>query len=805
MRDMPHNEEKTRQELINPKIHARGWTEDLIRPERTVGAVEIVTDRPRRGKGRVDYLLCLPVEAGRSPLPVAILEAKKENEFAALGIQQAQEYRRRFNVPFVFSSNGHLFTQWDEQTGMVIDNLPLERFPTPAELRARYEETKGYSLSDKEASTLFEQYKGGESARWYFQDAAIRAALEKIASGGNRVLLSLATGTGKTIIAAQLLHKLAQAGKVTKALFVCDRDELRTQGWSKMHAVFGDNAQIATSSDPATNARIVIASYQTLNISDEDREPRFWRENYPPNTFSHIIIDECHRSAWGKWSIILTDNPNAVQIGLTATPRIVVGGKKDDPNRKADEAITNHNLEYFGEPVYEYPMWMGQEDGYLAASEVIRRVVDRDQENITRADIEKRTATDPYTGQRVDPNQLQDTYTAKQYEEKLMLPDRVKAMCEDLFEHLLNTGGPLQKTIVFCVRDTHATMVRDEMNNLYQVWCKARNEWPVENFAFQCTGNPNLRPSAEALIPDFRGSKSSHFIATTVDLLSTGVDIPNLDNVVFFQYIQSPIEFYQRVGRGTRTGEPRGSKAMFRLYDYTNCTRLFGEEFTSRYKPTQPPGDDSGGGEVGGAETGTEGTGKPPTETKIIRVPGGQFAVKIDGVGESKGRSILCQEDGKDVLVPYEEYKQRLAARLVEEAPSVDALRSVWVAPDRRHGLLRGLPGGEAAVRLVRELENEQECDLFDVLSELGYGLPPKSRPERAAAFSYKNKQWLKDFPDRTSAVLVNMARQFEKNGIEELETPKVFEVEGVDFNALTGLPVKPDTLIQETKVRLLA
>ena len=157
--------------------------------------------------------------------------------------------------------------------------------------------------------------------------------------------------------------------------------------------------------------------------------------------------------------------------------------------------------------------------------------------------------------------------------------------------------------------------------------------------------------------------------------------------------------------------------------------------------------------------------------------------MKIEGTG----RSILCQEDGKDVLVPYEEYKQRLAVRLVEEAPSVDALRSVWVAPDSRHGLLRGLPGGEPAVRLVRELENEQECDLFDVLAELGFGLPPKSHPERAAAFSYKNKQWLKDFPDRTSAVLVNMARQFEKNGIEELETPKLFEVEGVDFNALVG------------------
>ena len=279
------------------------------------------------------------------------------------------------------------------------------------------------------------------------------------------------------------------------------------------------------------------------------------------------------------------------------------------------------------------------------------------------------------------------------------------------------------------------------------------------------------------------------------------MDIPNLDNVVFFRYLESPISFYQMVGRGTRTGEPRGSKAMFRLYDYTNCTRLFGEEFTSRARPTQPPGDDSGGGNVGGPETGTEGTARIRPERKVIRVAENQFVVQIEGVG----RSILCEEAGKDVLVPYEEYKQRLADRLVEEAPSVDSLRSVWITPDKRRGLLRGLPGGEAAVRLVRELENEQECDLFDVLAELGYALPPKSRPERVAAFTYKHKQWLNSFPARTNKVLVNMARQFEKNGIEELETSKLFEVEGVDFNALIGLPVEPSALIQETKTRLLA
>lgn len=799
---MSRNEHLTRVELIDPKLHDIGWTGSLIREEKTPGRSDIIGGRPIKRSGRTDYLLCLSVLPGKPPLAVGVLEAKSEDKLPSLGIQQARRDALKHHVPFVFSTNGYLFVEFAEDTQQIIDNKPLTSFPTPDELRRRYQAIKGIDLADKNALPLLMPYKGGELARWYFQDAAIRAVFEHIAAGQKKILLTLATGTGKTIIAAQLLHKLALAGQLRRALFLCDRDELRTQGMGKMHAVFGDNAQEVSTSDPRRNARILVATYQTLNITSEDDSPQFWKDNYPPDFFSHIIIDECHRAAWGKWSVILRDNPNAIHIGLTATPRIVVGGsKKDEEAKKKDEEITSHNIKYFGRPVYEYSIGDGQEDGYLAACEVIRRTVDLDKKEITREDIVERSAVDAFTGCRVKPGEIDDKYNAHDYDAKLMLDDRVRAMAEDLFKFLLDTGGPHQKTVIFCTRDHHANQVMIALNNLYATWCNKVKRTPKEWYAFQCTGNPDLRPPASDLIPEFRGSKNSHFIATTVDLLSTGVDIPNLENVVFFRYLESPISFYQMVGRGTRTGEPRGSKAMFRLYDYTNCTRLFGEEFTSRYRPTQPPGDDSGGGEIGDSETGTGGTGRPLPKRKIIRVPGGQFTLEVEG----SGSSILCQEDGKDVLVPYEKYKQRLAACLVENTPNVEALRSAWIVQDKRHGLLRGLPGGEPAIRLVRELENEQECDLFDVLAELGYGLPPKSRPERAAAFSYKNKHWLKEFPERTGAVLVNMARQFEKNGIEELETSKLFDVEGVDFNALTGLQVEPNTLIQETKVRLLA
>jgi type I restriction enzyme R subunit len=795
---MPRNEHQTRVELINPALYDRGWTDALIREEKTPGGTDIIDGKPVRRRGRTDYLLCLPVEGKLSVLRVAVLEAKSEDKLPSLGIQQARDYMRKFNVPFAFSTNGHLYVEYGEDTGRIKDPMRLSEFPAPHDLRHRYEGLKGLTLDADSMKPLFIPYKGGEAARWYFQDAAIRATLERIAGGQRRILLSLATGTGKTIIAAQLLWKITQAGQLKRALFVCDRDELRTQGYQKLHNIFGDNAQVVTTDDPQRNAKVLVATYQTLNITEEDAEPRFWKDTYPPNFFSHIIIDECHRSAWGKWSVVLTDNPDAVQVGLTATPRIIIGGKTA-PGRGQDEAITAHNVEYFGQPVYEYTMGEGREDGYVAACEIIRRVVDLDKKEITKEDIRQRTAIDPFTGRKVQPNEIEERYTAKEYEVKLMLDDRVKAMCEDFFDHLLSTGSPHQKTIIFCARESHAQQVAIQMNNIYGEWCRANQRVKKEDYAFECTGDPDLRPSADKLIPDFKGSKNSHFIATTVDLLGYGVDVPNLENVVFFRYIESPISFYQMVGRGTRTGEPRGSKPMFRLYDYTNATRLFGEPFESRATPAvaeevleevQSPEHDYG-------------VQRP--RQRIIRVPEQQFTVVVEG----EGRSILCSEEGKDVLVPIEEYKRRLAERLVEEAPDIESLRWIWINPEHRQGLLNILPGGKAAVYLIRELEEQQECDLFDVLVQLGYGVPAKSRSERVGAFSYKNKNWLRQFPDRTSDVLLAITRQFEKGGIEELETPNLFDVKEIQdtggFDALKPANLEPQVLIQETKARLLA
>ncbi|MDP5185055.1 DEAD/DEAH box helicase family protein [Blastococcus sp. BMG 814] len=789
---MARNEDQTRRDLIDPALAARGWGSDLIRVETTVGGSDIIGGRPRRRKGRTDYLLCLPAPDGGSPLPIAIIEAKKEEEGDALGLQQAQDYRRRFHVPFVFASNGHLYTEWGEDTRHIASHLPLAQFPTPDELRQRYEALRGISLSSPAAAPLLKTYKGGESSRWYFQDAAVRAALEAMATGQDRVLLTLPTGAGKTNIASQLLWKLATGGQLRRALFVCDRDELRTQAWSRLHGFFGDGAQIVTSSNPQANARVLVASYQTLNV-DSDGEPQFWRENYPPDYFSHIIIDECHRSAWGKWSVVLRDNPNAVHIGLTATPRTIVGGHAGEPGRERDEQITAHNLRYFGEPVYEYSLVQGQEDGYLAASEVIRRTVDLDATAITRDDIVERSAKDYYTGRTIQPGDIDDQYDARRYEQALQLPDRVDAMCEDLFAMLLETGGPHQKAAIFCVRDTHATEVTLALNNIYEEWCKSTGQKPAEPYAFQCTGNPNLRPSAAELIPDFRGSKASHFVAVTVDLLSTGVDVPDLGNVVFFQYLNSPIEFYQRVGRGTRTGTPQGSKLLFRVYDYTNVTRLFGQPFEAREKPEdagQPPAPDHD-------DPGTPGAG--PT---MIRVEG--FDVEVQGAG----RSIVVQRGGREALIPLEDYEAEIAAAVQDVVGDLDGLREVWADPQRRGDLFGAMEGGGASLRMLRQMRDQDDCDLYDVVAELTFKAPAKTRALRVAAFEAQEKPWLTSLaPDIKNTVLA-MALEFGRGGIDELETATLFDTPAVrnagGFRALNRHPEGAEAVLTGLKKRLL-
>jgi len=786
---MPFSESDTRAKLIDPVIHQRGWTEDLIRRDETAGSIEIGDHGPQRKKhGRVDYVLRVKVNSDSQPVAVALIEAKAEKLPPGHGLEQAKLYAtacKRMNVPFVFSSNGHQFVEFDKFTGLTSKPQPMNSFPSPAELRTRYEKGMGFSLESDLARPLLARYKGGEATRRYYQDAAIRAVLEKIARGEKRALLSLATGSGKTFIAVNLLKRIGDAGQLRRALFVCDRDELRSQGIAAFQNVFGADAAAVTSGNPQKNARVLVATYQTLGVDRDDADANFLVSYYPENYFSHIIIDECHRSAWGKWSEVLKRNADAVQIGLTATPR-KLDVKEDSKEAKADEKVTADNYKWFGEPVYEYDMAQGIEDGYLAACEI--RKYDLFHENkkkneresgVDRKDLKNKKITDARTGKVLSVKDTDDHYDATELENKLLLPDRVSAMCGSLFDDFIKNGGPEQKTIIFCARDRHADDVAVEMNNLYADWCMKNGHQRSDPYAFKCTAASD----GTEYLADLRGASRRYFIATTVDLLTTGVDVPIVRNIVFFKYVKSPIAFYQMVGRGTRIYAP-DNKLMFRVYDYTDATRLFGKDFIT--KPPRP-----GGGGGGGVE--------PPV---IIQVEG--FDVQVTPAG----RYIVTDVDGKAFPVTVEEYKEILASHLVDEAPTLEEFRAHWIVPSERRDLISHLPDAGRSAALVRDLEDMRDFDLYDVLAELGYGLAPKTRIERSDAFSYKHASWLSGLPKESSAVIRAIASQFALAGTDGLENPNIFqtpEVSGAGGLAALRSVGKPSDVLVETKKRMFA
>ena len=785
------NEAETRFFLIDPILRDKGYDEHWKLRLETPAPVEATGAKGRRkkGPGRTDYLLCVQVGDTAKALPVGVIEAKHEGEDPLKGMQQARNYAEcsRFNVHYVFATNGHRYAEFDKFTNLTKGLLPFSDFPTHDNLTTRYAQDTGIDLTKPESSMMFMADSPAYSAKpRYYQDAAIRAAFEKILRCEQegeplRVLLSLATGSGKTIIAANLPWRLQKAGRLSKpALFLCDRDELREQAYDKLKAVFGDNVRIVETKqgrNAARNARIHIATYQTLGLDDEDSDiPSFLTEHYPENAFSVIIIDECHRSAWGRWSKVLTRNPNAIHIGLTATPRQLRESKEKTIE---DAEITANNHLYFGEPVYEYTLTEAQEDGYLAACEIVKRRPSIDGKTFTSEEVMASKPIDVKTGKPISIEDVKPRYTAKNFDDELMIPERIAVMCKDLFEQLCKHGGPEQKVIVFCTRETHADRVAIQLNNLYVLWCKEHSQTPKDHYAFKCMGTPN---GGRDLIVSLRGSGERAFIACTVDLLATGVDIERLNAVVFFRYLESSILFYQMVGRGARIHEET-KKYKFWLYDYTGVTDLFGTDFITK--------DHTG-------KKGSKGGGDDPPPIIEIDTPAGGI---IAG-----GHHILVRRDGRDVSIPVEEYRQEMIRRVVAEAKSLQEFRALWIETRKRRVLIDHLTGESYSPELLREIEDMVEYDYYDIFAHHGYHAAALKQPEREQAYLKTNKPWFESMETDTAKVLRSLGHQFGIGGTEALETPALWEVPEIKraggIEALKKLG-QPANVMREAKGRL--
>jgi type I restriction enzyme R subunit len=353
------------------------------------------------------------------------------------------------------------------------------------------------------------------------------------------------------------------------------------------------------------------------------------------------------------------------------------------------------------------------------------------------------------------------------------------AMCDDLFQYLLETGGPEQKTIIFCAADAHADRVASHLNNRYADWCKTEGRARAEPYAFKCTS----MSSGNTMVADLRGTLSSWFVATTVDLLSTGVDVPCVRNIVFFRYLESAIVFHQMVGRGTRIDEASG-KLMFRLYDYTNMIRLFGRDFIT---PPPRPGGGGGGGD-------------DPEPTLIA----GGFEVQV----KREGHFVLGERDGKLVPVAYEEYKQELAERLRHEAANLTEFRERWITPPERQELMAALVSAHGSPTMIQMVDAKQDYDLYDVLAELGYRVKPRKRLDRSLAFRFKNESWLDTMPSPARGVILGIAGQFERSGTDALESREIWRVPDIQkaggLAALRGLG-KPMDALHDAKTRLFS
>ncbi|MBK9245221.1 MAG: DEAD/DEAH box helicase family protein [Burkholderiales bacterium] len=803
---MSMNEADTRYHLIDPVLRDKGYvSRERVTLETVLTPPPVEPNGPkgrrRKGPGRTDYLLCVQVGNAPRPMPVAVLEAKKEAEDPLKGMQQARGYADtlRFDVKYTFSTNGHRYGEYDRFTQLIDGPFPFGDFPSHPDLTARYAKDSGINLTRPEAAILFQPDSPAWSQSRYYQDAAIRATFEKILLDRQtgkppRVLLALATGSGKTIIATNLLWRLAQAGQLPKpALFLCDRDELREQAYTKLSAAFGGNARIVKTErggNAAANARIHIATYQTLGLDDGDPGDggfaSFLTEHYGEDAFSVIIIDECHRSAWGRWSEVLRRNPNAIHIGLTATPRKL---EESDKASQEDQEITANNRRYFGEPVYEYTLIQAQEDGYLAACEIVKRKASIDSATFTKKEILAAGVRDIKTGKLLTEEDLtKDEYTGKDFDDELFIELRTPRMCADLFELLCENGGPEQKVIIFCTREIHADRVAQHMNNLYVRWCKERGHTPKDHYAFKCMGGPN---NGADMIEPMRGSGERAFIACTVDLLEAGVDIERLNAVVFFRYLQSPIKFYQMVGRGTRIHEET-QKYKFWLYDYTDVTSLFGTDFIS--KPPRPGGGGRGGGDDGG-DGGDGGEGPHVAEMR------GQYVVV-----NPQGRFILVQRDGRDTPVPVDEYRREVIQRVIAEAHNLDEFRALWIETQKRRSLIDHLLGDNFSPEVIREIDHMTDFDLYDFFGHHGYHARALRRPERGELFISSQRPWFEGMDPKAAIVLKGLGHQFAAGGTDALETPALWEVPEIKLagglDALRALG-KPTDVMRDAKGRL--
>lgn len=726
------SEADTRANYIDPALNKAGWKPENIRREYYFTDGRKLGNNQRGSRCFADYLLHT-----RSRW-LAIIEAKKASEAPTQGLQQAIRYAQILKIRFVYSSNGKRIFEFDLETGK---GRYIETFPSPDELQKRYRSTTtGQLLRD----TPF--YIEGNFRPRYYQELAIHAATDAIGENRDRILLTLATGTGKTFIAFQIAHKLFQSrwnrheiGKRRpRILFLADRNILADQAINTFNPyekdlvkIDGDEIRKRHGAVP-TNAHFFFAIYQA--IAEKENIAGYYKA-YPPDFFDLVIIDECHRGSAnieGSWHAILDYFHTAVHLGMTATPR------------RDDNADT---YDYFGTPVFEYALKDGINDGFLTPYRL----------KIVKTSIDELELTD--SDEILEGETDEKKFTVVDYDRKIIVEQRTELIAKTILENI----RPYDKTIVFCENQRHALTMRDMINKHKTV---ADPEYCV-----RITSDEGQ--NGRDLLEKFQDNdKNIPVIVTTSQMLTTGVDARNVRNIVLDRSIQSLVEFKQIIGRGTRLYE---GKDYFTIIDFRKASERFQDPDWDGPPDTEPdiidtekPSNDL----HDPASDPSPPTGLPPekgdppeehAEKPVIRLHG--HDIRITNV-----ETQLVDENGKPLNI--QAFIDRLQHILPGIIHSYDHFRQIWSAPESRENFvvqLRQQGYGEAQLALLQKLCDGQACDLFDVLSWLAYERPMKTRHDRAQHVRDNHLFFRKYTNPKATDFLRFALKRYEENGITEL------------------------------------
>ncbi len=721
------NETEICDQYITPAIHAAGWDKHVqVRREYTFTAGQVLVRgkvATRGKKKRADYLLF------HTPnFPIAVVEAKDNWSPVGGGMQQALGYAASLDVPFVFTSNGDGF-MFHDRTGRstpVERFLTMEQFPSPADLWSRYRAWKGLSdEAEKVVRIPYHDDGGGKEPR-YYQRVAIQRTIEAVARGQRRVLLVMATGTGKTYTAFQIIWRLWKAGAVKRVLFLADRNILVDQTQTNDFKPFGPVMTKVANRSVDKSYEVYLALYQAVTGTEEEQQ--IYRQ-FSHDFFDLIVVDECHRGSareQSAWRDILDWFEPAVQLGLTATPK------------ETSDVSTNT---YFGEPVYTYSLKQGIEDGFLAPYKVVRVDLDRDLQGWR-----------PPSGMVDDLGQLVEdrVYNQRDMDRVLVLNQRTKLVATKLIDYLLGTD-PYGKTIVFCEDIDHAERMRSALVNEIAVRMP-HEKGNLTKMVVRITGDNDQGKRA---LDDFIHPERRYpVIATTSKLLTTGVDAQTCKVIVLDQRIESMIEFKQIVGRGTRIHEDTG-KLWFTIMDFKKATELFadpdfdGEPVViyepSKGGPVTPPEDEDDDGDD---------TGHPEPEGRVKYVISG---VTVMVVAER------VQYYGKDGKLITESLRDYTRTAVKEHYASVDDFLRRWSSADKKQAVIDELR--EEGV-LFEELRDQvgRDIDPFDLVCHVVYDRPPLTRRERAD--QVKKRDVFTRYGEKARAVLQALLEKYADEGV---------------------------------------